>query len=109
MCVCAPNSPAGLLYCQSTGPVVCLADPFISHLFRLAIVSQIFPTLSNLLSASLCLSPTGPSGYYSDVLDLAGLSSLYTDRHEEAVSWKNRLGGCPVHILVSAVLDLCST
>lgn len=49
MCVCAPNSPAGLLYCQSAGPAVCLTDPFI---FRLAIVSQIFPTLSNLLRAS---------------------------------------------------------
>lgn len=31
------------------------------------------------------------------MLDLGGLSSLYTDRHEEAVSWKNKLRGCPVH------------
>ncbi len=67
LCARAPNSPAGPLPCQSGGPVVCLAGPVISRLSHLAIVSPICSTLSNLLSlslfTSLCLSPTGPSGY----------------------------------------------
>lgn len=47
----------------------------------------------------------GPLGYYSDVLDLEGLSSPYQDMHEEIKSWKNKLGALLICVPLGVVLD----